>query len=157
MRGVVFPFPYLINFSSFIKVKPLAHSGSDGKAQSPNALNINQGRGLIQTRSEKSTRGGRKEKKAIQFVMQQKKREEKIETSFLCVFSLLVNLCLGLCLANYPSSHAWQARGCVPFHLVWLLGSLLVRPMPPFSLSCPLLQLANQANHCTALLLPPPP
>lgn len=43
-----------------------------------------------------------------------------------------------------------------PFHLVWLSRSLLVRPLLPFSLSCPLLQLANQPNHCPLLLLPPP-
>lgn len=38
-----------------------------------------------------------------------------------------------------------------PFHLVWLSRFLLVRPLLQFSLSCPLLQLANQPNHCPLL------
>lgn len=70
-------------------------------------------------------------------------------------FCLLFEKNLWLYLTNKEMREPVRHKA-VAICLVWLSRFVLVRPLLPFSLSCLLLQLANQPNHCPPLLLPPP-
>jgi len=74
--------------------------------------------------------------------------------SLLCVFifeHIFVSFCVWLTSHGLRQAATWLC----PFHLARLSRSLLLRPLLPFSLSCPLLRLAGQAHHWPPLLLPP--
>lgn len=135
-----FCFPYVINFSSFIKVKPLAHK--------------ERGKSLVTECVEYQP-----EKR---FLVERRWVEHIERKTSLCLIlsiflspsfvNLSVYVCVWLTRRKLCQAGTWLWL----FHLVWLSRSLLVRPLLPFSLSCPLLQLANQPNHCPPLLLPSP-